>query len=73
MGAELEMVLAALRAHDRGEGLRVNEICAALSSSLPTPRVIALLDAAGNVAIELKSLEVFVRPGSQAEVGQRGA
>ena len=34
---------------------------------------VALLDAAGNVAIELKSLEVFVRPGSQAEVGQRGA
>jgi hypothetical protein len=46
MSSELEMILSALRAHDRGEGLRVNEICAALSSNVPTPRVIALLDAA---------------------------
>jgi acyl carrier protein len=29
---------------------------------------LALLDAAGNVAIEMRALEVFVRPGSHAEV-----
>lgn len=48
MSAELEMILAVLGARDRGEGLRVNEICAALPSNVPTPRVIALLDAAAH-------------------------
>ncbi len=32
------MILSALRTHDRGEGLRVNEICKALPSIVATPR-----------------------------------
>lgn len=51
MDAELDAVLDAVRSLGHAEGLRVNEICAALSSPLSPSRVVALLERAALAGI----------------------